>query len=311
MGFFSSIFNPKNPEQVSKTTKQIIIDKYYSDYPVIPYISDERSSDWIERAEMFPKQSIISKSTMTRYPDGLLPGHIYMLYWLEKYTNKIVPEYFEYRYGIDFNKEKQFLALRGYLACDKPTIKGKEAIKNHYEIIEERHPTPVYKGASSTTIPSITSSGRIIPNKMQEGDMLIPIEDRITIGTEFENINKMISFALKLSGLKNQLKIEPSKFAYGIGSTYYESHPTTPSGRPAKYPLTLIYKYNDHDVIIPAHDYFGEINYLQDGSIGSARLIFWNKRNGYMIHLGIIDKKLSVKKVEKSIDSKWMTLYKF
>lgn len=45
---------------------------------------------------------------MTPYSDGLLPGHIYMLYWLKKYKNKRVPAYFEYRYGIDFEKEKSF-----------------------------------------------------------------------------------------------------------------------------------------------------------------------------------------------------------
>lgn len=42
---------------------------------------------------------------MVRNEDGLLPGHIYMLYWLNKFTNKRIPQYFEYEYGIDFEKE--------------------------------------------------------------------------------------------------------------------------------------------------------------------------------------------------------------
>ena len=84
MGFLGRIFKPK-------TTKEIIIDKFYKGYPELPYISNERNIEWIEQAELFPKQCIIPKSIMTRYSDGLLPGHIYMLYWLNRYTNKKIP----------------------------------------------------------------------------------------------------------------------------------------------------------------------------------------------------------------------------
>lgn len=78
---------------------------------------------------------------MQRYDDGLLPGHIYMLYWLQKYTNKKVPAYFEYKYGIDFEKEKGFLCEKLYLDnTNKPTPKGVDAITKHYDIIENHAP---------------------------------------------------------------------------------------------------------------------------------------------------------------------------
>ena len=118
-----------------------IINRFYADYPEIPFISDDRPADWIERAELLPKQSIISKETMTRFSDGLLPGHVYMLYWLKRYTNKKVPVYFEYKYGIDFEKEKAFLFERGYLDdINKPTDKGEEAINRHIAVIESHTP---------------------------------------------------------------------------------------------------------------------------------------------------------------------------
>lgn len=124
------------PQKKSKLEKQIIR-CFYSDYPEKPYISPDRPKKWIEQANMFPKQSIIPKSIMTRYADGLLPGHVYMLFWLKKYTNKKVPAYFEYKYGIDFEREKVFLAENGFLnAENKPTAKGESAIKRHYKIIE-------------------------------------------------------------------------------------------------------------------------------------------------------------------------------
>ena len=121
----------------AKTVKQTIIDSYYKGYPVIPYISDDRGEDWLEKAQLFPKQSIISKEMMTKYAEGILPGHVYMLYWLKKYTNKKVPSYFEYKYGIEFQKEKAFLRENGYLDDqDKPTDKGEQVIKKYNDVIE-------------------------------------------------------------------------------------------------------------------------------------------------------------------------------
>ena len=129
--------------EASSEYKNIIYNKYYSDYPEKPYISQDRefNTDWIEQADMFPKQSIISKSMMKRYADGLLPGHIYMLYWLKKYKNKRIPAYFEYKYGVDFVKETIFLHDNGFLDdLNKPTEKGEKAINRHHTVIEKHTP---------------------------------------------------------------------------------------------------------------------------------------------------------------------------
>lgn len=83
---------------------------------------------------------------MIRYSDGLLPGHIYMLYWLGKYANRRIPAYFEYDYGIHFVAEKEFLKKHGYLNdVDKPTELGKQAVETHYDVVEERHPKPLHE----------------------------------------------------------------------------------------------------------------------------------------------------------------------
>ena len=112
--------------------------KYYASYPVKPFISldREKNTNWLDQAENFPKQSIIPISMMTPFNDGLLPGHIYLLYWVGKNGQKRVPSYFEYKYGIEFKKEKQFLINNGYLADNKPTPKGAEAIVTHFDVIE-------------------------------------------------------------------------------------------------------------------------------------------------------------------------------
>lgn len=129
--------NERKPNRVAKQ----IINQFYIDYPEIPYISNNRKKDWIEQAVMFPTQNIIPKSIMTRYADGLLPGHVYMLFWLKKYTNKDIPAYFEYKYGLDFEKEKEFLLTKGFLNnLGKPTEKGEKAISDHKDVIENHAP---------------------------------------------------------------------------------------------------------------------------------------------------------------------------
>lgn len=143
MGILNFLFiKSKAVERLDKNT---IYKKYYADYPEKPYISNERNiQEWLERAEMFPSQSLVSRNMMIRYNDGLLPGHIYMLYWLKKYSNKRIPTYFEYKYGISFEKEKAFLTKRGYLLNDKPTPKGETALSNHKDVIETQNPTYIF-----------------------------------------------------------------------------------------------------------------------------------------------------------------------
>lgn len=118
-----------------------IISTFYSDYPETPYISSDRDLEWIDKAKTFPKISIVQREMMFRYADGLLPGHVYMLYWLKKYTNKKVPAYFEYKYGVDFEKERAYLKNEGFLdSMNKPTAKGEKAIEEHSNVIESHKP---------------------------------------------------------------------------------------------------------------------------------------------------------------------------
>lgn len=151
-----SLFDKNEAAQKQSRTAKQIIKKFYADYPEPPYISNDRNADWIEKAELFPRQCIIPKSMMERYADGLLPGHIYMLYWLKRYTNKSVPAYFEYKYGLDFDKEKIYLYENGYLGDNyKPTQKGEEAITNHFDVIQN-HKKPKQEQATEQTIEDIS-----------------------------------------------------------------------------------------------------------------------------------------------------------
>lgn len=129
----------KKAQQNSIRNKIILT--FYLTYPEKPYISKDRKADWIEKAAMFPDDSVVQRAMMKRNADGLLPGHVYMLYWLKRYTNKKVPAYFEYKYGIDFEKERAFLLDNGFLdSMNKPTEKGEKAIEKYSKVIANHTP---------------------------------------------------------------------------------------------------------------------------------------------------------------------------
>ena len=124
--------------EASDAYKNKIYKMFYKRYPEKPYISQDRelNTNWLEQAEMFPKQCIVPKSMMKKFSDGLLPGHVYMLYWIKEIHRKRIPSYFEYKYGINFTEEQAFLQKNGYLSQEmKLTDKGNEAISLHYDII--------------------------------------------------------------------------------------------------------------------------------------------------------------------------------
>lgn len=126
----------------SESYRQKIYKKYYSNYLEKPYISRDRelNTNWIADTDnwfsMTGQMRWIPKEMMTRFSDGLLPGHVYMLYWIDKIHRKKIPVYFEYEFGIDFEKEKLFLQENGYLDNNSQlTEKGRRAISNHYDVI--------------------------------------------------------------------------------------------------------------------------------------------------------------------------------
>ena len=60
MGLFN--FFSKSEKTIPSISKYTIYDRYYSDYPEKPYISDDRNvRKWLEKADMFPAQSLVPR----------------------------------------------------------------------------------------------------------------------------------------------------------------------------------------------------------------------------------------------------------
>ncbi|MDY3037708.1 MAG: hypothetical protein SOR41_05190 [Eubacteriales bacterium] len=302
--------------EASEEYRESIYRSFYSDYPEKPFVSQDRefNTSWIEQALQFPDQSLVSPDKMVRYKDGLLPGHVYMMHWIQKYkSGRRIPAYFEYDYGIEFMKEREFLKEHKYLDEDyKVTALGKDAMQQHFDVIEKRHPKPSYTSKTPVGFANTGQSARSIPVDIVPGTIDIPDSDLNLIKKELEVVNSLVSEAVKLAHLNVSLKIDYSSLLFGDNFTYYECDPYTKTGRASKYPLILHYAYCDHNKPAPPQDYFGELKYLNNGQIGAARLIFWDRNRGHLITLGTVKNVLAIKKVEKSMPNGagWKVVYK-
>ena len=95
-----------------------VTSRIYKDYPEQPYISPDRDlAAWEESPEDF-HYGIIAKDQMRRLEEGVLPGHIIML-WRIGFNNfttiSDIPQYFEYRYGVDSHEAIATLRKLGYI----------------------------------------------------------------------------------------------------------------------------------------------------------------------------------------------------
>lgn len=101
-----------------------ILSKRYSGYPEAPYISPERDlAAW----EADPAQfyyGVVERKQMQRLPEGVLPGHIVMLWRIHfgSFTNEtVIPQYFEYRYGVDSKEALETLTKLDFIAACSAT----------------------------------------------------------------------------------------------------------------------------------------------------------------------------------------------
>ena len=101
-----------------KNNMKKITHPVYADYPEQPYISPDRDLKlWEEQPEKFPYKKV-ERSKMVRLDEGVLPGDIVML-WRVGFgnftTDTHIPDYFEYRYGVNSDESLELLIDLGYI----------------------------------------------------------------------------------------------------------------------------------------------------------------------------------------------------
>lgn len=84
----------------------------YKDYPEQPFISEKRDLEkWANDPKEFP-YGVVERRQMVRTEEGLLPGDVVLLWRIHfgNFTTETwIPEYFEYRYGVDSEASAQLL----------------------------------------------------------------------------------------------------------------------------------------------------------------------------------------------------------
>ncbi len=96
----------------------------YQDYSEHPYISPTRNiALWIKHPEKFP-YGVVPKKNMIRLVEGILPGELILLWRIHFNTfttESIIPEYFEYRYGINSITSLDSLLEKGLIRLQNAT----------------------------------------------------------------------------------------------------------------------------------------------------------------------------------------------
>ncbi|WP_218957787.1 hypothetical protein [Facklamia lactis] len=113
----------QHPNQL-KASNDVIqaVQHLYRDHEEFPYISPDRNIEkWLEGVQL-STEKIVPKRNMIRTKEGLLPGHIILL-WRVSHGNYTVghsiTKYFEYDYGID-GHDIDWLVEEGYVRILTP-----------------------------------------------------------------------------------------------------------------------------------------------------------------------------------------------
>lgn len=101
-----------------------IITKLYQDYPNQPYVNPDRDLVQFAQDLSTGREQKVSRQQMVSTEEGLLPGHIILLWRIAfgTFTNQSVfPKYLEYTYGIDGSAGLELLIDQGYAYLETPS----------------------------------------------------------------------------------------------------------------------------------------------------------------------------------------------
>lgn len=153
--------------------------------------------------------------------------------------------------------------------------------------------------------------------------MNISEQNQEAVIQELQSLEKYINEAICIADLPDTLHLPCNTLKFDTNTidikdstsvtqyyTFFECCPYTKTGKLSKFPLILHYATKNITEFDPGENYFGNIYYLQDGSIGKAKMVFWLKNMMYKIELGLKGRTLIIKKIEQSINDELQTLYK-
>lgn len=154
---------------------------------------------------------------------------------------------------------------------------------------KEVHNAVVYQPIDYSAVPYDLKSG------------LNSSDNRFQALTDISFMNEFLKEARKLCNIKEPLEICTEEILWeGQCVSKLERMPHTKTGKAPKYIVKLRFATRDSDEFEPLDNYFGDIYYMQDGTIGKAWLVCWKRKTMYAIDIGLVGTSLVIKKVETS-----------
>lgn len=129
----------------------------YKDYPELPYISPDRDlALWEAHPEKF-HYGIVPKKNMIRLEEGILPGDLILL-WRVHFntftTESVIPEYVEYRYGVDSVASIKLLLEKGFIFLQDARQSLDLLTTPQLKVILKKYQLPV-KGAKAELLSQV------------------------------------------------------------------------------------------------------------------------------------------------------------
>ena len=121
---------------------------------------------------------------------------------------------------------------------------------------------------------------------------------KFEILSDISSMNEYLNQARKLGNVKKKYEICVDEISFdGPNASFIEVTPYTNSGKNSKFPITVKYYTNNYDAFEPEDNYFGELSYFEDGTIGKARLINWIGKTMLEVDLKTVGRELVISKI--------------
>lgn len=130
-------------------------------------------------------------------------------------------------------------------------------------------------------------------------------DNRFQALTDISYMNEFLKEARKLGNIKQKLEICTEEVLWdGVCVSTLEKLPRTKTGKVPKYIVKLWFSTRDGMEFEPPDHYYGDIYYMQDGTIGKAWLVCRIKKKMYCIYIGLVGTSLVIKKIETNASKK-------
>lgn len=122
---------------------------------------------------------------------------------------------------------------------------------------------------------------------------------RFEILSDIALMNKYLQLARSIGNIRKNYEVCVDEIVFeGPNASYIEVCPYTKTGSFSKYPIIVHYFTPNYDAFEPIDNYFGEISYFEDGTIGKAKLVNWIGKSMMVVHLKTIGRELVISKIE-------------